>query len=499
MYYKRKSQYLRLLVFLLFYIPLLGVPFYIGAATNNWILSTSFAVVFATIVPFSYRILQKKAADLLLSKQKHYQTILVQVAGGMVRERDLNRLLKLVVYIVKKVVRVKFAAVFLYNQENQSYVLNAVRNYHNIAKCVIAQDLPFIEYIRKQTMPVIFEEIPLELRKILEIKLGVPYALVIPLVIEKKLLAFMVLGQKLDRSLYTSDDINVFRILASHAALAIENCMFFEEFKKVQERIFAAEKLASIGGMTDGIAHQIKNRLNHFSVAAGELQFEISDFIEDHQELIKQIPDLEQSFKYLDKIAASIVTNVKRTNDIIQGILNYARADEKDVYYSEFSLREVIDLSLDLVKIKHEVKDFPLEIEINCSDIIYGVKSQMTEAIYNIIDNCYEAIMEKRDSFPEKEQRNCFKPLIYLNMVQTDNSTFIGISDNGIGIKEEDRSKIFAPFFTTKSSYKSGTGIGMYVVKRMVEENHQGKIWFESAYREGTKFVIELPKRIKRD
>jgi len=85
--------------------------------------------------------------------------------------------------------------------------------------------------------------------------------------------------------------------------------------------------------------------------------------------------------------------------------------------------------------------------------------------------------------------------LIKLKLEETSTKYRIEISDNGSGIKDEAKSKIFAPFFTTKSSYKSGTGIGMYVVRRIVEENHKGRIWFESAHMQGTKFIIELPKK----
>jgi signal transduction histidine kinase len=85
--------------------------------------------------------------------------------------------------------------------------------------------------------------------------------------------------------------------------------------------------------------------------------------------------------------------------------------------------------------------------------------------------------------------------LIKLKVSENERNWRLEISDNGIGVKEQDAKKIFAPFITTKSSYKSGTGIGMYVVKTIVEENHHGKIWFESTYMQGTKFVIELPKK----
>ena len=84
-------------------------------------------------------------------------------------------------------------------------------------------------------------------------------------------------------------------------------------------------------------------------------------------------------------------------------------------------------------------------------------------------------------------------PMIETSIIKKTNKTIIKIADNGIGIKEDDTGKIFIPFFTTKSSSKSGTGIGMYIVKRIVEENHKGKIWFESKHMLGTDIIIELP------
>jgi len=318
--------------------------------------------------------------------------------------------------------------------------------------------------------------------------------LIIPLLIEDSLLGFVILGNKLSREPYSQDDMSVFEILAHQAALAIESCLFFEEFKLAQERLFNAEKLASIGGMADGVAHQIKNRLNHFSVASGEMQYEIKDFIEKHPQLVEQSLELKKSLDYLSDIARSLVENVKRTDGVVKGILNYARVEEKETFFSFFSLQEIITLSLELLRIKHEIVDFPLETDIASCDTIYGVKAQIMESVYNILDNSYEAIQEKKRTL-SAEEKNTFQARITFKAIQNEHCYHIETSDNGIGIKDEDKHKIFAPFFTTKSSYKSGTGIGMYVVKRIVEENHKGKIVFDSTYLQGTRFIIDLPKK----
>jgi len=122
------------------------------------------------------------------------------------------------------------------------------------------------------------------------------------------------------------------------------------------------------------------------------------------------------------------------------------------------------------------------------------------ESVYNIVDNAFEAITEKRKYRLSDDERDDFSGLITLKLTQQEKQVLIEISDNGVGVKPEDQPKIFAPFFTTKSSQISGTGIGMYVVKRIVEENHNGKIWFESQYMQGTTFYMVLPKgKIKQE
>jgi signal transduction histidine kinase len=67
------------------------------------------------------------------------------------------------------------------------------------------------------------------------------------------------------------------------------------------------------------------------------------------------------------------------------------------------------------------------------------------------------------------------------------------VEDNGIGMKDTDAKKVFTPFFTTKTSSRKGTGLGLYVIRRIITDTHKGKISFESAYKEGTRFILELP------
>ena len=133
-----------------------------------------------------------------------------------------------------------------------------------------------------------------------------------------------------------------------------------------------------------------------------------------------------------------------------------------------------LDVAASLAQIKHDFKDSPLDVSISGSDIIYGIKSEIMESIYSILDNSYEAIEEKMNYLLKTGGKEEFVPSIKISLTQKTDSSLIKISDNGAGIKEEDREKIFAPYFTTKSSYKtkSNAGIGMYIMYKVIDENH---------------------------
>ncbi|MFA6613962.1 MAG: HAMP domain-containing sensor histidine kinase [Endomicrobiia bacterium] len=205
--------------------------------------------------------------------------------------------------------------------------------------------------------------------------------------------------------------------------------------------------------------------------------------------------------RYLKEISDSIGVNVKKTNNVLQGILNFAKTTEKDTYFSFFSLKEIVEQSLELVKVKHQKDNIPLVLELPEGEKLYGVKSQVQEVIFNCIDNSVEAISEKEEhltnsllsDFKDEKNNINFNPEIKITLQYVNKSARIYIKDNGIGIKTENQPKIFSAFFTTKPSSRSGSGIGSYVVKRMIVENHKGDISFRSQYGIGTTFVINLP------
>ncbi len=476
------------------YALVLGVPFVIGMQTGFNFLAFLAMFILATLGPLLYRYLQKKTDSMLLARQREYQRILHESAVTLLREHDMNHLMQLVIYGMMRIIKVEYAGIFLEDRENGRYMLKTASSYDIFPEgSGFGSEDPLIHAVSSSRFPMTQEDI-------IDLAAGGPLGtmhLLVPSFIDGRLLGFLVLGEKKSGSIYTEDDLRTLHILSHQTALAVENCMFSEERKRTQERLFHTEKLAFIGGMAEGLAHQMRNRLNHFSIATRQMQIEVNDFAARNRDLITGNPSLKDLMESLGEIGESIIDNVRRTNGVIQGVLNFTLSKDKNSYFSELSFREIVDGAVDLVKIKQGIEDFPITIEADPGATVYGIMTQLMESLYNIIDNGCEALDEKSAAIKSPEERKYFVPGILVRLKQLADGSLIEITDNGIGISAEDQNKIFAPYFTTKSSYKSqsGSGIGLYVVQRMVEENHRGKIWFTSEYMKGTSFFIRLPLR----
>ena len=501
-YLNIKLTLLKSIVFIFVYFFILGIPFYVGFKTNKWFVASIFLFVLSTIGPILLRYLQSKAENLLMAEQEKYQQFLLQASKGMVEQKNMVKLTQLIVRMITKSVKVKFAALFIYDEEKQLYFCIASRGEKlKDKKITFDNNSQIINFIKTNTTPFLLLNIKEEIKKSF-FDISEKITLVVPAVIRKDLIAFMVLGDKINETLYSKRDLEVFKTLSNQAALAIENCNFLNNTNKQQKRLFEAEKLASIGGMADGLAHQIKNRLNNFSLIGGELEIEIKGFKDKYKEFVEKEEYIRNMVDYIEEMSDSIMKNVNKTNNILKGILSFAKTNEQDKFFALFSFKEIVEQSIELIKIKHHKSNISFSYDIPDRDDIYGVRVQIQEAVFNCIDNAYEATLEKLDciknpllheiKIPNVDISD-YKPKIDISLKYVDKKAIISIKDNGMGIKEENKSKIFSAFFTTKVSSKSGSGIGSYVVKRMIVENHKGNIDFKSKYGYGTTFIITLP------
>ncbi len=488
-------------IFIAVYTLVLGFPFAAAVwlkkwfiemfETNWWMVPLVLMAVLATAGPFIYIYLNRKAEERLFKEQKRYQSILKQASLGMTRIRNLQKLLNLITHIVTKTVKITYAAIYIHDKNADEYLLQVSRDQGKVVIPKLSQDNPLIQWLVSKRRVLVYEEVKRKMQdtndiiiKRLEENMRLLCAsVIIPSILEDKFMGFIVLGEKMSGQIYTTDDLNVFEVLASQAALAIENAQFYEEAKEMQDQISQAEKMATIGTMADGLSHQINNRFYALSLIAGDSidTIKMTDTSKCTPEVQKMIEDVS---KALDRIQ----TNVIQGGEVVRGMLKYSRRGEEG--FEPLELNKILDGTLEMVQFKVKLSDLDIVRNFNHIPKIRGNMTQLEEVFFNFIDNANDAIVERKQTFKEENYRG---RITISASPKTEETLEIIVEDNGMGVRNEDAKKVFTPFFTTKISSRKGTGLGLYVIRRIINEVHKGKIQFESQYKTGTKFIVELP------
>ncbi|MBL8014263.1 MAG: GAF domain-containing protein, partial [Candidatus Omnitrophica bacterium] len=492
----------RTTIFIAVYSFILGAPYVVALnfqvylrsifSENWWLVPMIGLTILATAGPFIYLYIQKRAEEQILKDQRRYQATLSQASAGMGRIKDLKRLLELIVYIVTRAVRLEHSSVFILDNAKGKYLMGAYKRSVDVCSVTeVSSDSVLVQYLIRTKLPVVYEEIKQrvqdyndqELARVEAALIELDAALVVPSLIEDRLLAILVLGKKKSGKLYGEDDLSVFSILANQAALAIENAQFYEDVKNTQEQLFQAEKMATIGTMADGLSHQINNRLHALGFIAGDAldTIKIKRNAEMSKEMREVISDLERSL-------IRIQENVKQGGEVVQGLLRYTRKGEQG--HAPVEIDKVVTAALEMAQFKIKTHEMKILREYDKNGpMIKGNFTQLQEVFFNMIDNAYDAMMQRKN---EKKEPG-FQPTLRIQSAVENNRIFVKFRDNGIGVKPEDVQKIFTPFFTTKLSSRKGTGLGLYVIKKIVDENHKGKVTFESEYMQGTTMILNLP------
>ncbi|OGL40400.1 MAG: hypothetical protein A3C43_05595 [Candidatus Schekmanbacteria bacterium RIFCSPHIGHO2_02_FULL_38_11] len=231
-----------------------------------------------------------------------------------------------------------------------------------------------------------------------------------------------------------------------------------KDLEKAQSQIIQSEKLASIGRLAAGVAHEINNPL---------------DGIKDCFQMILKEPDnREQTSKYIKLI----MDGLKRIELIVRELLDFSK--DRTYEMEEVDVNEIAESSLSLVNYRIEKKKIVFKKEF-CKEItkVFGNKYQLQQVLINLIMNSLDAVDGSGVVKVSTERENGF--------------VNIKVSDNGSGISKNNLNKIFDPFFTTKEQGK-GTGLGLSVSLGIVEK-HKGKIEAESKEGVGSTFKVSLP------
>jgi signal transduction histidine kinase/ligand-binding sensor domain-containing protein len=309
--------------------------------------------------------------------------------------------------------------------------------------------------------------------------------------------------QSFERDAYTEYHVNILRNLATYAAIALDNASAYRqlratlhELKTTQQQLVQQEKLASLGELTAGIAHEIKNPLNfitNFSALISELVDDIDEAAaaNDLAEVRFLVGDLQTNAQMIEK-------HGKRADSIVRSMMQHARTGS--------GTREAVDLNTlidEYVDLAYHGKrattpDFNAEIVRDySSDVgqVAVVPQEFGRVVLNLVGNAFDALLEHANG------RNGHAgaatpgaPRVQVATRRKEGAVEIRVTDNGPGIPEATRQKIFEPFFTTKETGK-GTGLGLSMSYDIVTQGHGGTLDVESTPGEGSTFIVTLPTR----
>ena len=260
-----------------------------------------------------------------------------------------------------------------------------------------------------------------------------------------------------------------------------------DDLQATQKQLIQSEKMASLGELTAGIAHEIQNPLNfvnNFSEVSKELLEEMQEEIENGDfEEVKAI--MEDIIQNLEKINH----HGKRADGIVKGMLQHSRSSSGKKEPTDINALADEYLRLAYHGLRAKDKSFNAELITDFDESIgeiHIVPQDIGRVILNLITNAFYATNEK------KQQDEHFKPIVSVCTKKTKDHLKIEVSDNGNGIPQKALDKIFQPFFTTKPTGQ-GTGLGLSMSYDIITKGHGGELKVETKEGEGTTFRIVLP------
>lgn len=265
---------------------------------------------------------------------------------------------------------------------------------------------------------------------------------------------------------------------------------------RTQNQLVIQEKMASLGQLTSGIAHELKNPLNfviNFSEGSTELLAELKENLANYRQNISVVDysNIQELFTELSQNSKDINENGNRAVRIIQSMMNHARGTQQQK--EKVLLNKLIGENINLLHHSIRTNNSGINIKLRQEfderiNMVELFPQEFSRVLINLLNNAVYAVRGKIELSGKQ-----YQPTITITTIQKEQEILILIKDNGIGVPANIHNQIFDPFFTTKPTGEGNTGLGLSISYDIIVKRHEGKLEIKSEEGKFTTFIISLP------
>jgi signal transduction histidine kinase len=471
---------------------------YIGiVVVSNWLFGDIIgiqslipAMLAALLIAFAFAPLKEaiqKFIDRTLFKRRYdHRKIISDLSKNFTSIFNIEKLLDLILKGITGAMGIRKGAIYLRKRENGDYLPYAriIKSRCETGLPIIAAGDQLLHWITQSGEIVVREQLerlslPGESRVVAGLLIELGFEVCVPICTKNNLTGLIFLGIKERGESFTREDIRMFSTISHHIAVAIENIRLFAEKKIIEVRMRRADRLASLGTLAAGVAHEIKNPLVSLKT------------------FTQLLPERYRDREFRESFTQLAGQEVDRINNLVDRLLDFARPVEPE--FRLMDLGEVLDDTLLLLRNEIAVQKITVRKDFTGRHLnLEGDREKLKQVFLNLIINALDSMREEGVlAIDGRMIRNntsgemgVHRGLDWkLRRVYSSDRIMIKISDNGDGIDPGDLPHLFDPFFTTKVT---GTGLGLAIAHNIIEE-HGGITEVESVVGRGTTFTITLP------
>ncbi|HEV8712240.1 MAG TPA: ATP-binding protein [Candidatus Binatia bacterium] len=454
------------LAFVFWLVPLWVATVYILGVANLRLFLLALAIFVASglVLPQLLRLTESVVRKVLWGQKYDYLQALSQFHKTIVQELNKERILSELADVFINALQVESVAVYLRDSTKGIYEDGLASASNRATNFDLAS--PFVHALFAQRDPVVREEVALQRGDAGTLLLAESLSqlkgeVCIPLRLQERLTGFIVLGKKRNRDTFSDEDLHLLSTLANEAAIALQNARLYEDLKRSQQLLARADRLAAVGTLAAGLAHEIRNPLVSIHTFTQLLPERLDD------------PEFRTTFLPI------VNGEVTRMSDLINDLMAFARPSPPEI--QEVNLHTVLEPIVRLLNGQAKKQD--IHLTFSPSALLPAVpadEGQLRQVFMNLLLNALHATPTGGAVSLTTQTLRGHGGKEYCR---------VAIRDTGIGIPPEYKEQIFDPFFTTKDS---GTGLGLFIAHQIVAE-HGGYIDVESVVGKGTSFYVYLP------